>query len=158
MEDSDNKYPNENGKFRSREYFFKKHRETSKRYDDTCAENKYLLGQIALLENQITELQRKITDLESALSSTNKYDGYDSGWKQIRKVLFILKSNGSAMSSSEILDALLSLEPKFSDTWRNPKKSICRIIGRALKLGLLLKNDCGNQFRYSLINSQKHTT
>lgn len=143
---------NEPGKFRSREHFFKKHREINSLYTEACAENKRLIEMLGLKEHEITELRRKVADLESVLNTNSKFEGYNCHWKQIQKILFILETDNAAMSSAEILKTLLFLEPKFADTWRNPKKSICRIIGRALKFGFIFKIKKRNEFRYSLIN------
>lgn len=145
---------NEPGKFRSREHFFKKHREINSLYTEACAENKRLIEILGLKEHEITELRRKVADLESVLNTNSKYEGYNYKWKQIKKILFILETNNAAMSSAEILKTLLSLEPKFADTWRNPKKSICRIIGRATMFGLIVKRKNNNVYQYNLPNKQ----
>lgn len=150
--DSENKNNDkESRKFRSREHFFKKFREINSLYKDAYTKNQHLIEQVGLLEHEITELRKKVADLEGALILSKKYEGYNCGWKQIQKILFILESNGSAMSSSELLKALLALEPKFKDTWRNPQKSICRIIGRAIKHGLIIRYSTHRGFKYDLL-------
>jgi hypothetical protein len=67
----------------------------------------------------------------------NKYTGYPSNKDFIAKLQFILCQNSDPLSFEEILTAFCSLEPRLNYLWRNPRKSISKIISRACKFGVI---------------------
>lgn len=101
------------------------------------------------------KLQKRITELENAKKPTHKYSGYPVNQDYITKLHFILSRNKNNTTFEEIVNAFYLLEPDLDEKWRNPNKSISKIISRACKFGAILRQkiygEYGN-FVYSVIN------
>lgn len=89
--------------------------------------------------NDKNRWQRKYEELENSIKTTSKYSGYNPNKDFIEKLLFILSRNEPRMTFEEIMEAFYTLEPNIDDRWREPNKSISKIISRACKFGAVLR-------------------
>lgn len=99
-----------------------------------------LLKEIEKLESKNEKLQKRIEQLENEKKPTHKYSGYPANKDYIEKLLFILSSNKASMTFEEIVSAFYLLEPSLNDQWRNPNKSISKIISRAVGFGVIKRS------------------
>ena len=127
-------------------------------------------------EEEVFSLKRKNKILEQRLSryepkegSSADYNGYKIGWPYVRKVQFILQRNFGSLTSRQILDEFLKLEPLYRQAWVDPLNCLSKILGRACKhelmekikipgsIGLfyrLLKNKKEEKYKISVENIQ----
>lgn len=80
------------------------------------------------------------------------YPEYDSTWKGIEKVIYILKENGRIMLSKEIVLELLNIEPDLAQKWDNPYSATIKYISRGVRFGRIIQyNKIGSGgFTYAL--------
>ncbi|MCW3077327.1 MAG: hypothetical protein JWO32_1936 [Bacteroidetes bacterium] len=67
------------------------------------------------------------------------YNGYQTEWSNIRKVVFILKRNFNALTTTQVMQELLNLEPSYKITWNNPSNCVSGLLSTAFKNSLVVK-------------------
>jgi hypothetical protein len=94
-------------------------------------ELKKIFKEIKKLDYEKGRLHTKLEELENAKNPAYKYSGYPRDKDFISKLLFILTKNETAMTFEDIVNAFFQLETNLDEKWRNPNKSISKIISRA---------------------------
>lgn len=102
--------------------------------------------EIIELLKEMSELKYKAKELEYRLKvyEPEKYDrpnymGYEANWPNVRKIVFILKRNFQALTSSQVMQVLLTLEPAYKFAWRDPANSVSRLLSKACKHNLITR-------------------
>jgi hypothetical protein len=102
-------------------------------------ELKKSLKEIKRLSYENERLKNKIEDLENQKKPNHKYEGYPINKDYIAKLLFILSKNDTEMTFEDIAAAFLFLENDLHEKWRNPNKSISKIISRAYNFQMITR-------------------
>jgi hypothetical protein len=95
--------------------------------------------QLKRLLQEKEKLIKRCEELEKINKSVNKYADYPRNRDLISKLQFILSKNGDPLPFDEIVAAFQLLEPDLNYFWRNPRKSISKIISRACKFGVIVR-------------------
>lgn len=93
------------------------------------------------LRYEVFMLKHELKKHEPDKYSTPDYTGYQVEWSTIRKVVFILKRNFMALTSLQVMKELLRIEPFYGEAWRDPANSVSRILSRACKNRLIMRDD-----------------
>jgi hypothetical protein len=105
--------------------------------------------EIKKLTNEKEKLKAKIIETENAKQPTHKYEGYPRNKDYIAKLLFILSKNETDMTFEDIVKAFYLMETDLNEKWRNPNKSISKIISRACKFQVVIRKTAyGNSGYY----------
>ncbi len=117
-------------------------------------ENEKLRNKIGDLEETISKYKEKQEKKKSKAKEIVIYDGYNNDWVMAEKIVFLLKQNKKPMTSFQIIDQLLILEPKLNEKYKDKIKSISNFIYNTLKLGFIIRCDksMGGGYKYSLKN------
>jgi len=94
-------------------------------------ELKDALNENKTLARDKTKLENKIKELEESQKPLPKYSNYPYDKDYIAKLVFILSKSETVMTFEDIVNAFLQLETDLDEKWRNPRKSISKIISRA---------------------------
>ena len=89
------------------------------------------------LKKQLMEMQRKLKIYEPEKYAAPNYMGYQTDWSSIRKVVFILKRNFRALTSLQVMQELLELEPFYKQIWQDPANNVSSLLSRACKNNLV---------------------
>ena len=100
-------------------------------------EIKKAFQEIKKLTDEKKKLSSKLDELEKLNKPVNKYADYPKDKDYIAKLLFILSKNETAMTFEDIANAFFKLEHDLNERWRNPNKSISKIISRACKFQVI---------------------
>ncbi len=102
--------------------------------------------QITKLEKEMLELRKQLIELQQRLKvyeperyAPPDYMGYQKDWSGVRKIIFILKRNFQALTSSQIMQELLDLEPFYKMMWNDPANCVSSLLSRACKNNLIVK-------------------
>lgn len=112
--------------------------DTTLKRDDEILEIKKKMDE---LRYEVFILKHKLKRYEPEEYSPPDYTGYQVDWSSIRKVVFILKRNFMALTSSQLLKELLRIEPKYELLWNDPANSVSRILSRACKNKVVIRDD-----------------
>lgn len=93
------------------------------------------------LRFEVFKLKHELKRHEPEKYAAPDYLGYQVEWSTIRKVVFILKRNFMALTSSQVLKELLRIEPNYGLLWNDPANSVSRILSRACKNKLVVRDD-----------------
>jgi hypothetical protein len=102
-------------------------------------DNKKQANKIFDLEAELNKCQIKIEKKSSKESKTISYDGYDLKWVMAEKIVFILKRNKKPMSTKEIINELLMIEPRLNDLYSEREKTLSNFIYNTVKCGFLVR-------------------
>jgi hypothetical protein len=120
-------------------------------------ELKKAFREIKKLSDEKEKLITKIEDLEKTKQPLHihKYDGYPINKDYVAKFLFILSKNETDMTFEDIVSAFYQMETDLDERWRNPNKSISKIISRACNFQVVTRKKAyGNSgcYIYGLIS------
>jgi hypothetical protein len=97
--------------------------------------------QIRKFEKEIGKLRGKLKIHDPESGDPPDYTGFSFEWTNLRKIVFILKRNAQALTSVQVLEQLLKLEPSKEYDWDNPLNNVSRILNRAIQKNLVVKID-----------------
>jgi len=112
--------------------------DTTLKRDEEISEIKKKMDELSF---EVHMLKHKLKRYEPDKYSPPDYSGYQGDWSTIRKVVFILKRNFMALTSSQVLKELLRIEPFYGQLWNDPANSVSRILSRACKNKLIIRDD-----------------
>ncbi len=147
----------ENGEMKDRNGEFREKYSDGKQIFYFKMEHSRLVGitlgrdeRITFLEKQSSELKEEIMGLKIRLKAhePEKYDrpsyvGYQQDWPAIRKVIFILKRNAQALTSLQVMQEILELEPFYKQIWQDPANNVSSLLSRACKKNLIVRVGSG---------------
>ncbi len=115
-------------------------------------ENANLTNKIFDLEDTISKFEKKQEKKKPKENDNANYTGYKNNWVMAEKIVFILKKNKRPMTSLQIIEQLLILEPKLNEIYKDKIKSLSNFIYNTLRLGFIIRNEraIGGGFKYSL--------
>jgi hypothetical protein len=102
-------------------------------------DNKKQANKIFDLEAELNKCQNKIEKKNSKECKTISYDGYDLNWVMAEKIVFILKRNKKPMSTKQIINELLMIEPRLNDLYSEREKTLSNFIYNTVKCGFLVR-------------------
>ncbi|MBL7911679.1 MAG: hypothetical protein JNJ41_11535 [Bacteroidia bacterium] len=103
-------------------------------------ENINLTNKIYDLEETISKHEKKHGKKKLKDSGTPNYADYNNNWVMAEKIVFILKKNKKPMTSLQIIEQLLILDPKLNEIYKDKIKSISNFIYNTLKLGFIIRS------------------
>jgi hypothetical protein len=115
-------------------------------------DNKKQANKIFDLEAELNKYQNKIENKKSKECKLINYAGYNLGWVMAEKIVFILKRNKKPMSTKEIINELLMIEPRLNDLYSEREKTLSNFIYNTVKCGYIVRIDksIGGGFKYDL--------
>ena len=119
---------------------------------DLYYENQKLTNKVFDLEELISKYERKIEKKNSKAERIVNYDGYKTEWVMTEKIVFILKRNKIAMSTMQIVNELLKIEPNLNDLYKDKVRTISNYIYTTLNLGFIKRSEkaIGGGYKYIL--------
>lgn len=120
-------------------------------------DNKKQANKIFDLEAELNKYQNQIVSKQSKESKLINYDGYDLDWVMAEKIVFILRRNEKPMSTKQIINELLMIEPRLNDLYSEREKTLSNFIYNTVKCGFLVRADksIGGGYNYALKGKQK---
>ena len=115
-------------------------------------DNEKLAYRICVLEEEIALYKTKSDKKHVKEDKITNYEGYKSEAVMAEKIVFILKRNKKSMSTSEIIEVLLKLEPKLNDRYKDKVKVISNFIYNTLRCGFIVrdKKSFNGGYKYAL--------
>jgi hypothetical protein len=115
-------------------------------------DNKKQANKIFELEAELNKYQNKIEKKNLKESRSINYEGYDLGWVMAEKIVFVLKRNKKSMSSKQIINELLMIEPRLNDLYSEREKTLSNFIYNTVKGGFIVRADklIGGGYKYAL--------
>lgn len=113
--------------------------------------------QLEKQQSEIDRLKKQIEELQKPKVPVDTYAGYPAKKDYIAKLRFILERNKRPMSFDEIAEAFFKLESDLDEKWRNPNKSISKIISRAVRFRVVnreKKYGGFGEYRYKIAGNQ----
>jgi hypothetical protein len=92
------------------------------------------------LRYEVLKLKHELKRHEPEKYAAPDYSGYQIDWSNIRKVVFILKRNFMALTSTQVMKELLRLEPFYELAWNDPSNSVSQLLSRACKNKLIIRD------------------
>lgn len=90
-------------------------------------------------DSKIEALEKELRKYVPDAGNPPDYSGYSKTWTNIRKVTHIVKRNTKTLTSAEVLDELIKLEPSVQHDWEHPANVVSGLLSRAVKKGLITK-------------------
>ena len=95
-------------------------------------ENVKLANKIYDLEDTIAKFEKKQEKKKSKENDSANYDGNNNDWVMAEKIVFVLKKNKRPMTSLQIIEQLLILDPKLNEIYNDKIKSMSNFIYNAI--------------------------
>lgn len=113
-------------------------------------ENQKQSNKILDLEAELAEVKSKVRQKEPKESKTPNYEGFNTQWVMAEKIVFILKQNKKPMTTKEIVNTLLSIEPKLNDAYSEKEKILSNFVYNTLKCGFIerIEKSIGGGYKY----------
>lgn len=122
-------------------------------------DNKKQANKIFDLEAELNKYQNKIEKKKSKESKAINYEDYNVKWVMAEKIVFILKRNKKPMSTKEIINELLMIEPRLNDLYSEREKTLSSFIYNTVKRGFIVRSDKsfsgGYKYTVTFINDKK---
>lgn len=120
-------------------------------------ENAKLTNKINDLEETILKFEKKREKKKSKENDVINYDGYNNDWVMAEKVVFVLKKNKKSMTTVQIIEQLIVLDPKLNEIYKDKIKSMSNFIYNTLRLGFIVRvgRSIGGGYSYCLNNKEK---
>lgn len=113
---------------------------------------------IAKQERQLENKETKINTLTEKLSifyGTNdsllKFAGYNKDWRYIDKITFVIERSNKPLTSHQIVDILIQLEPTLKQRLISPFKSITKAIYKGIQLNRLVRHYKTGNFGWTYV-------
>jgi hypothetical protein len=115
-------------------------------------DNKKQANKILDLEEELNKYQNKFEKKNLKECKVINYDGYDLKWVMAKKIVFIIKRNNKLMSTKQIINELLMIEPRLNDLYSEREKTLSNFIYNTVKCGFLVRADksIGGGYNYAL--------
>lgn len=123
-------------------------------YDLQLQNEKYIAKQDRLLEikeTKINTLTEKLSIFNGTNDSLQKFVGYKHEWLYIDKICFVIERSNKPLTSHQIVDVLIQLEPALKQRLLNPFKSISKAIYKGLQLNRLLRHYKTGNFGWTYV-------
>ncbi|MDP1801948.1 MAG: hypothetical protein Q8L81_11390 [Bacteroidota bacterium] len=126
---------------------------------DLYYENQKLTNRVFDLEELMSKQEKKIEKKKSKIDKIINYDGYNTEWIMTEKIVFILKRNKVAMSTIQVVNELLKIEPNLNEIYKDKVRTISNYIYNTLRLGFIKRSEkaVGGGYNY-VIKQQSVTT
>ena len=113
---------------------------------------------IAKQERQLENKEAKINTLTEKLSifygtndSLQKFVGYHNNWLYIDKIAFVIERSNKPLTSHQIVDILIQLEPTLKQRLLNSFKSITKAIYKGIRLNRLARHNKTGNFGWTYV-------
>lgn len=123
-------------------------------YNLQLQNEKYIAKQESQLKNKettINTLTEKLAVFNGTNDSLQKFVGYNKDWLYIDKITFVIERSNKPLTSHQIVDVLMQLEPTLKQRLINPFKSITKAIYNAIKVNRLSRHIKTGNFGYTYI-------
>jgi len=123
-------------------------------YNLQLQNEKYIAKQERQLENKETKiniLTGKLSLFNGTNDSLQKFVGYHKDWLYIDKICFVIERSNKPLTSRQIVDVLIQLEPTLKQRLLNPFKSITKSIYKGLELNRLIRNCKTGNFGWTYV-------
>lgn len=123
-------------------------------YNLQIQNEKYIAKQERQLENKeikINALTEKLSVFYGTNDDLQKFAGYNINWLYIDKITFVIERSNKPLTSHQIVDVLIQLEPTLKQRLLDPYNSITKSIYNALKLNRLSRHFKTGNFGYTYI-------
>ena len=116
---------------------------------------------ILKLERQLEDRKNKGIELSEELAFFNsdsedlkKYIGYNIDWLYIDKIVFVIERTRKPLTSHQIVNKLIEMEPTLKQKLLDPFNSITKSIYNGVKLKRLLRHIKTGNFGYTYVLPQ----
>ena len=123
-------------------------------YNLQLQNEKYIAKQERQLENKeikINTLTEKLSVFDGTNDSLQKFVGYHNDWLYIDKITFVIERSNKPLTSHQIVDVLIQLEPTLKQRLLNPFKSITKAIYKGIQLNRLVRHYKTGNFGWTYI-------
>ena len=123
-------------------------------YNLQLQNEKYIAKQERQLENnetKINTLAEKLSVFNGTNGSLQKFVGYNKDWLYIDKITFVIERSNKPLTSHQIVDVLIQLEPTLKQRLLNPFKSITKAIYKGIQLNRLVRHYKTGNFGWTYI-------
>ena len=123
-------------------------------YNLQLQNEKYIAKQERQLENKeikINTLIEKLCVFDGTNDSLQKFVGYQKDWLYIDKITFVIERSNKPLTSHQIVDLLIQLEPTLKQRLLNPFKSITKAIYKGIQLNRLVRHYKTGNFGWTYI-------
>ena len=126
-------------------------------YNLQLQNEKYIAKQDILLENKeikINTLTEKLSVFGGTNDSLQKFVGYNKNWLYIDKITFVIERSNKSLTSHQIVDVLIQLEPTLKQRLLSPFKSITKAIYKGIQLNRLVRHYKTGNFGWTYVLSK----
>jgi hypothetical protein len=123
-------------------------------YNLQLQNEKYIAKQDRLLENKeikINTLTEKLSVFNGTNDGLQKFVGYNKDWLYIDKICFVIERSNKPLTSHQIVDVLIQLEPTLKQRLLDPFKSITKAIYNGLQLSRLIRHYKTGNFGWTYV-------
>lgn len=107
--------------------------------------------QLEDIKNKNTELSQEISFFNGDSENLKKYIGYNIGWLYIDKIVFIIERTRKPLTSHQIVNKLIEIEPTLPQKLLDPFNSITKAIYNGIKINRLVRHFKTGNFGYTYI-------
>ena len=100
---------------------------------------------------KINTLIEKLCVFDGTNDSLQKFVGYQKDWLYIDKITFVIERSNKPLTSHQIVDLLIQLEPTLKQRLLNPFKSITKAIYKGIQLNRLVRHYKTGNFGWTYI-------
>ena len=115
---------------------------------------KLILKQERQLKNKEVEnieLSEQLSFFSGDSGDLKKYVGYNVNWLYIDKIVFVIERTRKPLTSHQIVDILIKIEPTLKQRLLNPFNSFTKVIYNGIKLNRLARHFKTGNFGYTYI-------
>lgn len=105
-------------------------------------------------KNKIIELSEELAFFNSDSEDLKKYIGYNVDWLYIDKIVFVIERTRKPLTSHQIVNKLIEIEPTLKQKLLNPFNSITKSIYSGVKLNRVIRHLKTGNFGYTYILPQ----
>jgi uncharacterized protein HemX len=123
-------------------------------YNLQLQNEKYIAKQERQLENKETKintLTEKLSVFDGTNDSLQKFVGYNKDWLYIDKITFVIERSNKPLTSHQIVDVLIQLEPTLKQRLLDPFKSITKAIYKGLQLNRIVRHYKTGNFGWTYV-------
>lgn len=127
-------------------------------YNLQLQNEKYIAKQERQLENKeikINTLTEKLSVFDGTNDSLQKFIGYHNDWLYIDKITFVIERSNKPLTSHQIVDILIQLEPTLKQRLLNPFKSITKAIYKGIQLKRLVRHNKTGNFGWTYLKNKE---
>lgn len=102
-------------------------------------------------KNKSIELSEELAFFNSDSEDLKKYIGYNVDWLYIDKIVFVIERTRKPLTSHQIVNKLIEIEPTLKQKLLDPFNSITKSIYSGIKLNRLIRYFKTGNFGYTYI-------